>query len=133
MRARTLFSVCVLAGLMMVVRAFGQEGHPLKGTWLGEWGPNSKDRNQVTLVLDWDGKALSGVINPGPQAIKISKASLEPKDWVVNLEAETKDASGKPIRYVIQGKIENLGLYNRSLVGIWSHDNVKGDFRVQRQ
>jgi hypothetical protein len=118
---------------MMVASAFAQEGHPLKGTWLGEWGPNAKDRNQVTLVLDWDGKAISGVINPGPEAVKIAKASLEPKGWIVRLEADAKDQSGKPVHYVIEGKIENLGLYNRSIVGTWSHDNVKGDFRIQRQ
>ena len=133
MRAKTLFTVCLLATLMMVASAFAQEGHPLKGTWLGEWGPNAKDRNQVTVVLDWDGKAISGVINPGPEAVKIAKASLEPKGWIVRLEADAKGPSGKPLHYVIEGKIENLGLYNRSIVGTWSHDNVKGDFRIQRQ
>jgi hypothetical protein len=24
-------------------------------------------------------------------------------------------------------------LYNRVIVGTWGHDNVKGDFRIQRQ
>ena|SRR5688572_10978155 len=133
MRAKTLWAVCLLASLMLVVQAFAQEGHPLKGTWLGEWGPNASDRNQVTVVLDWDGKAISGVINPGPDAIKIAKASLEPKGWIVRLEADAKDRTGKVLRYVIEGKIENLGLYNRSIVGTWGHDNVKGDFRIQRQ
>ena len=33
----------------------------------------------------------------------------------------------------VDGKIENLGLYNRVIVGTWSQDNVKGDFRIQRQ
>jgi hypothetical protein len=125
--------VGLLASFMLVASAFAQEGHPLKGTWLGDWGPNSKDRNQVTLVLDWDGKVISGIINPGPDAVKIAKASLEPKGWIVRLEADAKDSSGKPLHYVIEGKIENLGLYNRSIVGTWSHDNVKGDFRLQRQ
>jgi hypothetical protein len=133
MRSKTVLMVCLLASLMVVAHAFAQEGHPLKGTWLGEWGPNAKDRNQVTLVLDWDGKAITGVINPGPDAVKISKASLEPKGWIVRLEADAKDRSGKPLHYVMEGKIENLGLYNRSIVGTWSHDNVKGDFRLQRQ
>jgi hypothetical protein len=133
MRTKALLTVCLLASLMLGVYAFAQEGHPLKGTWLGEWGPNAKDRNQVTVVLDWDGKALSGVINPGPEAVKIAKASLEPKGWIVRLEADMKDRSGKTLHYVIEGKIENLGLYNRSIVGTWNHDNVKGDFRIQRQ
>jgi len=35
--------------------------------------------------------------------------------------------------YVVDGHIENLGLYNRSIVGTWNHDNVKGDFKITRQ
>jgi hypothetical protein len=58
---------------------------------------------------------------------------LTPKDWTVHFEIDSKDAAGKPARCVVDGKIENLGLYNRSIVGTWNHDNVKGDFRLQRQ
>jgi hypothetical protein len=58
---------------------------------------------------------------------------LPPQDWLVHLEANAKDRAGNTIRYIIDGKIENLGLYNRSITGTWSHGNVKGDFRIQRQ
>lgn len=133
MRAKTLFTVCFLVSLMMAMQAFAQEGHPLKGTWLGDWGPSRTDRNQVTVVLDWDGKAITGVINPGPDAIPLTKATLEPKGWMVHFEASTKDRSGKATNYVIDGKIENLGLYNRAIVGTWNRDNVKGDFKLTRQ
>ncbi len=133
MRAKILLTGCLLAVSMMAFRAYGQEGHPLKGTWLGDWGPSRTDRNQITVVLDWDGKAITGVINPGPDAIPIATATLEPKGWTVHLEASTKDRSGKTITYIVDGKIENLGLYNRSIVGTWNHDNVKGDFKITRQ
>ena len=133
MRARAFLWVCVLACLMMVISAFAQEGHPLKGTWLGDWGPNKNDRNQITVVMDWDGKQITGQIDPGPNAIPLKNATLEPKGWVVHFEADAKNAAGQPVHYVVDGKIENLGLYNRSIVGTWSHDNVKGDFRLQRQ
>ena len=133
MRAKAFFLVCLLACLTMVVSAFAQEGHPLKGTWLGDWGPSKTDRNQVTVLLDWDGKQISGQINPGPGAIQLTKATLEPKGWLVHFEADAKDNAGKPVHYVVDGKIENLGLYNRAIVGTWNHDNVKGDFKIQRQ
>ena len=133
MRAKALFLTCFLACLVLVVSAFAQEGHPLKGTWLGDWGPSKTDRNQVTVLMDWDGKQISGQINPGPGAIPITKASLEPKGWLVHLEADGKDSAGKAVHYVIDGKIENLGLYNRSIVGTWNHDAVKGDFKISRQ
>jgi len=118
---------------MTTAAALAQEGHPLKGTWLGDWGPAKDNRTQVTIVLDWDGKNISGVINPGPASIPIQKATLEPKGWLVHFEADAKDRTGKPVHYVVDGHIENLGLYNRSIVGTWNQDNVKGDFKVTRQ
>ena len=75
----------------------------------------------------------TGILNPGPGAIPIQKASLEPKGWIVHFEVDLKNAAGQTVHYVVAGHIENLGLYNRSIVGTWSHDNVKGDFKITRQ
>ena len=133
MRVKAFLLLSLLASLAIATAALAQEGHPLKGTWLGDWGPNKNDRNQVTIVMDWDGKQITGQINPGPGAIPLKNATLEPKGWVVHFEADAKNAAGQAVHYVVDGKIENLGLYNRSISGTWSHDNVKGDFRIQRQ
>jgi len=130
---RTFRLICLLACLIITVAALAQEGHPLKGTWLGDWGPSKDDRTQVTIVLDWDGKNISGVINPGPGSTLIQKAALEPKGWLVHFEADAKDRTGKTVHYVVDGHIENLGTYNRSIVGTWTHDNVKADFKITRQ
>jgi len=133
MRAKAILLVGLLACLTLVVTAFAQEGHPLKGTWLGDWGPSKTDRNQVTVYMDWDGKQITGMVNPGPGSVALKNATLEPKGWVVHFEADVKNAAGQTVTYVVDGKIENLGLSNRSIVGTWSHGNVKGDFRIQRQ
>jgi hypothetical protein len=133
MRSKAFLFVSLLACLAVAGHAFAQEGHPLKGTWLGDWGPSKADRNQVVVVMDWDGKQVSGQINPGPNAIPIKTASLDPKGWTVHIEADAKNNAGQMVHYVIDGKIENLGLYNRAISGTWNHDNVKGDFRIQRQ
>jgi len=133
MRLRTLVISAFLASLLTVALAFAQEGHPLKGSWIGDYGPNRADRNPVTIVMDWDGKEITGVVNPGPDAIQIQKASLEPKGWVVHFELDAKNPAGRNVHYVVDGHIENLGLYNRSIVGTWTHDNVKGDFKITRQ
>ena len=133
MPRRTSRLICLLACLIITVAALAQEGHPLKGTWLGDWGPSKDDRTQVTIVLDWDGKNISGVINPGPSSTPIQKAALEPKGWLVHFEADAKDRTGKTVHYVVDGHIENLGTYNRSIVGTWTHDNVKADFKITRQ
>ena len=133
MQAKSFLIFGLFVSLFAVKAAFAQEGHPLKGSWIGDWGPNPNDRNQITLVMDWDGQRVSGILNPGPGAIPIQKASLEPKGWLVHFEADAKNPAGRAVHYVVDGHIENLGLYNRSIVGTWSHDNVKGDFKITRQ
>ena len=112
--------------------AAAQYGHPLKGTWSGDWGPNDKVRHRVLLELNWDGKAITGTINPGPNAVRLQKASLDPAAWDVRLEGEGRDASGATVRYLIEGKIENLGSYRRVLVGTWTQGAERGDFRLTR-
>lgn len=117
--------------LVLIVLLFAQEGHPLTGTWHGDWGPTPSQRNDVTLVLDWDGKNISGLINPGPESIKLARATLEPSfdpnKWTIHFEA---DAKGSHI--VIDGKIVNLTSIRRSIVGTWSQGDAKGDFKVTR-
>jgi hypothetical protein len=112
--------------------AAAQYGHPLTGSWSGDWGPTKDTRNRLLLELDWDGKVVTGRINPGPDAVPLQKASLDPSNWTVRLEAEAKDRSGQSIRYLVEGKLENLGAYNRVLSGTWSQGGVKGDFRLVR-
>jgi hypothetical protein len=109
-----------------------QYGHPLKGTWSGDWGPNKETRHRVLLELNWDGKAITGTINPGPNAVRLQKASLDPAAWDVRLEGEGREASGTTVRYLIEGKIENLGAYRRVLVGTWTQGAERGDFRLTR-
>jgi len=187
----------VLAGsfifALVVGVGFAQEGHPLKGSWLGDWGPNRTTRNQVFLTMDWDGKAIIGMINPGTDNIPLKNASLTPPtptaprgggggggaqggggggggrrggggggaaaggqtppaaapaaapapppvpagpvqpDWLVHFEADAKDRTGNPVHYVIDGKIESIGLANRAIVGTWAVGATKNDFKLVRQ
>ena len=136
MRLRLLVLISVLGSLMILASVFAQEGHPLTGTWHGDWGPTPTHRNDVTLVLDWDGKNITGLINPGPDSIKLAKATLEPnndpKKWLVHFEADAKDHDGKPVHFIIDGRIENLTSIRRSIVGTWNHGTVKGDFKITR-
>ena len=118
--------------LAVAATADAQYGHPLKGSWSGDWGPAKETRNRLLLELNWDGKAVTGTINPGPNAVPLQKATLDPSNWTVHFEAEAKDASGRAVRYVIDGKLENLGAYNRVLSGTWTQGGVKGDFRLVR-
>ena len=124
--------VGLLLFLAVAAAADAQYGHPLKGSWSGDWGPTKETRNRLLLQLNWDGKAITGTINPGPNAVALQKATLDPSNWTVHLEAEGKDQAGRAVRYVVDGKLENLGAYNRELSGTWTQGGVKGDFRLVR-
>ena len=177
---------------LISVAALAQEGHPIKGSWLGDFGPNKTTRTQVFLVMDWDGKAISGMINPGtdnipiqecdvdsahatashswwrtrwaaagrgggggrggaagadaaaggnapaatpppPPPVQAAPAAPPQPDWLFHFEADAKDRSGAAVRYVVDGKVENIGLANRNIVGTWTVGTTKNDFRLVRQ
>ena len=130
MRACRLPGLVLSACFVLVVTATAQFGHPLKGSWSGDWGPDKDRRTRVLLQMNWDGKAITGAINPGPNAVPLTKASLDPDSWTVRLEAEGKDAAGRTVRSVIEGKLENIGAYRRVLRGTWTEGGTKGDFRL---
>ena len=122
----------LLVALLIAAPALAQFGHPLKGTWSGDWGPTKDSRTHVVVELSWDGKMISGNINPGPRAVAIQKAALDPATWGVHLEGDGKDAAGRTVRYTIDGKLENIGAYQRFITGTWIEGDKKGDFKVVR-
>jgi hypothetical protein len=112
-----------------------QFGHPLKGQWSGQWGPAGSP-TRLLLDLHWDGKAITGVINPGSDdAITVKSVTFDysdPAAWKVTLQAEGKDASGKPVTVAADGVLENIGAYTKLFHGTWTQGGRKGDFTVTR-
>jgi len=130
MRAKRFRLLALVLGLAAVAAsASAQFGHPLKGTWSGEWGPS---KTHVVLALNWDGKQITGTINPGPNAVPLKVATLDPSMWTVHFEADGKDRTGSMVHYVIDGKIENLGAYQRFITGTWTQGAMKGDLKITR-
>jgi hypothetical protein len=120
----TLFA----ASLTPWAPAIAQEGHPLKGSWIGSWGPSKAHSDDLLMVLNWDGKAVTGMINPGTDNIAIKTATLTPEGWVVRIEAAAKNAA-----YSFEGKIEDLAMHNRSISGTWKSATETGKFKIVRQ
>jgi hypothetical protein len=130
-------SIALLLGCFIVSFAaavLAQEGHPLVGTWYGDWGPSPQERHDVTIIMTWDGKTIGGTIDPGPDAVPFKTATLDSSTWTVHIEAERpdKNKTGAAVRYVIDGKLSNLGSYNRTLAGTWTQGTIKGDFKLTR-
>ena len=133
MRALTLVLALSVACLVAATPAVAQEGHPLKGSWIGTWAGNHNQGDDLLLVLNWDGKNITGTINPGTDNIPVKDATLQPEGWVFHFEADAKDKGGKAITYVLDGKIGNLPLPNRTLTGTWKNQEEGGAFKLQRQ
>lgn len=136
MQSRTLrivtFAVALLA---LPALAVAQFGHPLKGQWSGEAG-TAGDSTRLLLDLGWDGKNITGTINPGSATeAEIRKVTFDYSKvtaWGVQLEAEGKDASGKPVQIRIDGTLENLGAYYRVFHGTWTQGSQKKPFTLTR-
>jgi hypothetical protein len=148
----------VAAVLTLTVSAIAQEGHPLTGTWYGDFGPTAAQRNDLTVVLKWDGNATTGIVNPGPNAVPIKTARLDvklgtpgqratpaqggnparpaieptPSTFLVHFEVDAKNKAGGIDHFVFDGKIENPVAGNRTIAGTWMCGNTKGDFRLRR-
>jgi hypothetical protein len=65
--------------LLLAASAIAQEGHPLTGTWYGDFGSTANKRNDLTVILKWDGVAITGLVNPGPNSTPIKSARLDVK------------------------------------------------------
>ena len=147
MRARTLSLICLLMCLAIAIPMLAQQKNaapaapaatqqksaaaadPLSGTWTGDWGPSPGDRNQVSVDLKWDGKALTGTvhsINPKRDDVALSKSTYAAATRAVHLEADVK--SPQAVHYVIDGK-----LASGSMTGSWNHDVKKGDFKLTKK
>ncbi len=134
LKASVLALAALLTVLAMPAGVQAQFGHPMKGQWSGEWGPAAKP-NRLLLNLDWDGKDVTGVINPGPNAAVVKSVVFDytnPAAWGVKLTAEGKDAAGKPVIITVDGKLENIGAYMRHFHGTWMQGAEKSEFAVTR-
>ena len=125
MRRRSILWLGVLA---LGVSAWAQEGHPLTGSWHGEWHPSADQKIPIFIYMKWNSKTVEGTINPGRNAVPLKVADLNASNWTVHFEADTKDQK----HIVIDGKLDNIGLYNRTITGTWSEGPMKGDFKLTR-
>lgn len=140
------------AAFMFAASAIAQEGHPLTGTWYGDFGMNSANRNDLTVVMTWDGSTTTGTVNPGPAQIPLKVAKLEttpgqpgqrgqngqrgtpavPPVFSVHFEVDANNKAGGTDHFVFDGKLENPVAGNRRIVGTWTCGSTKGDFKLRR-
>ena len=133
MRALRAVTALTFAVLVLLAPVSAQEGHPVKGSWLGTWGLSADHLNDVIVIMDWDGENISGIINPGTDNIEIENATLNPDGWVLRFEATGESPAGEELNYVVEGVLENLAFHDRTFTGSWNHESASGPFEIQRQ
>lgn len=133
MRRWTIPLAAMVVAAVTGAPGLAQEGHPLKGSWIGTLEGNATHDEFVVVVLDWDGREISGIINPGTDEIAITDAELDPEDWSVRITAATEDSAGRTVNYRIEGVIEALETPNRYIKGNWRNGDESGDFEIRRQ
>jgi hypothetical protein len=130
MRKVAAFLIASVIGLSVLAGA-AQEGHPLTGTWSGDWGPGVNQRTHITMVMTWDGKTISGTINPGPDAIPVDAIALDVTKWTVRFDADAKSGSG-PVKISAEGQLNDIASAHRTITGTWRQGTAKGDFKLTR-
>ena len=162
MSARAFRLICLMSVLFAATSAPAQEGQPAKGTWVGYWGPTLTVQSRIVLVIDHDGKTMSGVYQPGPNAVplKVARLDITPGKpavgvgrgnqgqappqipavlpiFKVHFEMDAKDARGNPVAIVADGTLNNVALPNRSITGTWTQtsggNTVTSEFKIARQ
>ena len=148
-------SLILAAVLTLTAPAMAQEGHPLTGAWYGEFGTAGKPRHDLTVVMRWDGKKITGIANPGADAIPIKTATLDvtfavnppgrvlasiqyekadaiPPKFMVRFEVDAPNKTGGTDHFVFEGTIQNPLAANRKIVGTWTCGDAKGEFSLRR-
>jgi len=115
----------------LAVPGFAQQEYTLTGTWNGDWGLTPTQRTQITIVMTWDGKEAKGTLNPGPDSASAT-VFLDVINWMVRIEADVKDQSGKPVHVLAEGKLEDIGAYHRTIAGSWKQGTANGTFKLTR-
>ena len=63
MRRRSVFGLGLFALAGLAGAIWAQEGHPLTGSWHGEWHPSAGQKIPVLIYMKWNSKAIKGAIN----------------------------------------------------------------------
>ena len=137
---RIYLSVAVVAAaLLITVGASAQEGHPLAGTWYGEY-TTGKQTTDITVIMTWDGKSVTGLINPGPNSKPLTSAVMDITPGKPAPQGQQSTSGTPPVFKVrvevdgitFEGSLKNPVAGNRQLTGTWKRGNQSGTFHIRR-
>ena len=125
--------------MLITAGAAAQEGHPLAGTWYGDYTTGTQ-KTDITVVMKWDGKSITGLINPGADSKPLTSAVMDITPGKAAPQGQ-QSTSGTPpvfkVRFEVdgmtfEGTLKNPVAGNRQLTGTWKRGNQSGTFQVRR-
>lgn len=140
MQTRSLCAcVLVVAAAVLAGPVAAQEGHPLAGTWYGDYGSGSQ-RHDLTVIMKWDGSAVTGSANPGPNAAALTAVTMTITPGKPAPQGRDSTEGIPPVFHVriefdgmaFEGDIRNPVAGNRRITGTWTRGSEKGTFQLRR-
>jgi hypothetical protein len=131
--------IVVAALITLALPAAAQEGHPLAGTWYGDYEAG-KQKRDLTIIMKWDGKSATGTMNPGPSAVPIKSATLDITPGKPAADGRDSTEGTPPIfkvtfeadGMVFEGTVLNPVAGNRRITGTWTRGAERGIFQIRR-
>ena len=136
-RAVVLFAAALALAAAAPTRA--QEGHPLAGTWYGDYGSGTQ-KNDLTVIMKWDGTSVTGLINPGPNSRPLKSVVMNITPGKPAAQGQGSTSGIPPVFHVridvdgmlFEGDIQNPVAGNRRITGTWTRGAEKGTFQLRR-
>jgi hypothetical protein len=133
-----LFLVAIVVSTGTVTVA-AQEGHPLAGTWYGDY-TSGNQKTDLAVIMKWDGKSVSGLINPGPNSKPLTSVVLDITPGKPAPQGQQSTTGIPPtfnVRFEVdgmtfEGTLRNPVGGNRQLVGTWKRGAQGGPFQIRR-
>lgn len=138
--ARTCLCLVVVAVAALIASAgSAQEGHPLDGTWYGDY-TTGRQVTDITVIMKWDGKSITGLLNPGPNSKPLTAVVMDITPGKPAPQGQGSTTGIPPVfkaRFDVdgmtfEGTIKNPVAGNRQLTGTWRRGNQSGTFQIRR-
>jgi len=115
--------------LLSVVAVFAQAGGGASDPVTGTWG--AEGMSFLELKYDGNGGVTGTTIwrhgQEPEQRTPIDTGTFDPKTGALTLAGSAKSPSGEPVKYLIEGKVEN-----GTMSGTFHIADHQGDFRFTR-
>jgi len=118
--------ILLITCLVMAIPAMSQTGHPAKGSWSGDMGPDAADSHRIRLLINQHNGDLFGTVNPGRRGVEMSSIELDADTWTLTIRAPMPEGE-----LVMVGKLSNLGSWtNRKYMGTYTMGDERGTFDI---